>query len=71
MRENLTTSHDAAMTGCIPIGRATVQIALLDVMRKPSSRSFWSGKKRLRIITGMGHNSKDGEARIKVHLPLS
>lgn len=43
-----------------------MQVALLDVVRRPEGRAHWSGDKRLRIITGMGNNSKDNEAVIKV-----
>lgn len=47
--------------------RATVKVALLDVVRRPKGRAHWKrGDKRLRIITGMGNNSKDNEAVIKV-----
>lgn len=55
----------APKTACM-CGRATVEVALLDVARTPEGRAHWSGKKQLRIITGMGNNSKDKEAVIKV-----
>ena len=48
--------------------RATVEVALLDVVRRPEGRAHWRGGKQLRIITGMGNNSKDKEAVIKVTL---
>ncbi|CAM9275810.1 unnamed protein product [Ectocarpus sp. 8 AP-2014] len=47
------------------IALETVQVALLDVIRRPLRRPYWSGDKRWRIVTGMGNNSKDGEAVIK------
>lgn len=34
--------------------------------RKPKTRAFHDAKQELLIITGMGNNSKDGEAVIKV-----
>lgn len=43
---------------------------LLDMARKPSSRPFHDAEQELSIITGMGNNSKDGEAVIKVR-PLA
>lgn len=52
----------------VVFGRATVRIALLDMIRKPESRGFHdpTTAKPLNIVTGMGNNSKDGEAVIKV-----
>ncbi|CAN0232461.1 unnamed protein product [Ectocarpus sp. 12 AP-2014] len=47
------------------IALETVQVALLDVIRRPLRRPYWSGDKRWRIVTGMGNNSKDREAVIK------
>ncbi|CAN0142517.1 unnamed protein product, partial [Ectocarpus fasciculatus] len=47
------------------IALETVQVALLDVVRRPLRRPYWSGDKRWRIVTGMGNNSKDKEAVIK------
>ena len=43
-----------------------MQIALLDVVRKPEKRGYWGGQGILRVITGVGNNSRDGEAVIKV-----
>ena len=50
-----------------------MRVALLDVVRRPEGRDHWKGgDKRLRIITGMGNNSKDQEAVIKVkHSPTA
>eukprot|EP00752_Nemacystus_decipiens_P012955 g11464.t1 len=53
--------HDLPLS----IALVTVEVALLDVMRRPEGRAHWSGVKWLRIITGMGNNSKDKEAVIK------
>lgn len=39
--------------------------------RKPKDRPFHDPKQDLLIVTGMGNNSKDGEAVIKVRAPLS
>lgn len=47
-------------------GRALVRIVLLDMVRKPKTREYHDATRTLRIITGMGNNSKDGEAVIKV-----
>lgn len=41
-------------------------MVLLDMVRKPSTRGFHDAAQKLSIITGMGNNSKDGEAVIKV-----
>lgn len=49
-----------------PWFRATVRIALLDMVRKPSERGYHDPTQPMNIITGMGNNSKDGEAVIKV-----
>lgn len=46
--------------------RALVRIALLDMARKPKERPYHESNRQLKIITGMGNNSKDGEAVIKV-----
>ncbi|CAN0017357.1 unnamed protein product [Scytosiphon promiscuus] len=54
--------HDLTLSTAL----ATVQVALLDVVRRPTGRVHWSGGVQcLRIITGMGNNSKDNEAVIK------
>ncbi|CAM9385713.1 unnamed protein product [Hapterophycus canaliculatus] len=54
--------HDLTLSTAL----ATVQVALLDVVRRPRGRAHWSGGvQRFRIITGMGNNSKDNEAVIK------
>ncbi|CAN0155751.1 unnamed protein product [Hapterophycus canaliculatus] len=45
---------------------AAVRVVLLDMARKPSSRPYHDPAQELSIITGMGNNSKDGEAVIKV-----
>lgn len=50
--------------------RATVRIALLDMVRKPSERGYHDPAQPMNIITGMGNNSKDGEAVIKVRIDL-
>ena len=47
-------------------GRAAVRVVLLDMARQPTSRPFHDPAQELLIITGMGNNSKDGEAVIKV-----
>lgn len=44
---------------------ALVRIALLDMARKPKERPYHESNRQLKIITGMGNNSKDGEAVIK------
>ncbi|CAB1112967.1 unnamed protein product [Ectocarpus sp. CCAP 1310/34] len=44
---------------------AAVRVVLLDMARKPSTRPFHDPTQELLIITGMGNNSKDGEAVIK------
>ncbi len=41
-------------------------MVLLDMARNPKSRPFHDPAQELLIITGMGNNSKDGEAVIKV-----
>lgn len=46
--------------------RAIVRITLLDMVRKPPSRPYHDPDMPLRVVTGMGRNSKDGEAVIKV-----
>ena len=53
---------------CVVFGRATVRIALLDMIRKPESRGYHDPTRPLNIVTGMGNNSKDGEAVIKVRV---
>jgi len=46
-------------------------VVLLDMARQPKSRPFHDPAQELLIITGMGNNSKDGEAVIKVGRLLS
>lgn len=50
------------------VGRAAVRVVLLDMMRKPTSRDYHESSRSLHIVTGMGNNSKDREAVIKVRI---
>lgn len=62
--------HDNAFPSPPPpfrnASRAAVRIALLDLVRKPTTRAVMNSEKTLRIVTGLGNNSEGGEAVIKV-----